>query len=481
VANLCWIYDDNKITIEGETKLAFSEDVGRRFEGYRWHVDSRRRRQRPGPRSDSAYAEFQATDDRPTLVIVKSHIGYGAPHKQDTHHAHGSPLGDDEIKLTKAGLRLARKREVPRAARGARPFRRGPRRPRTKAPCRLDGRNSPPTPSSSPTWPSSGRLVQARELPKAWDSAIPNFAADAKGLATRVSSGKVLNAIALGLPWLVGGRRRSGSLDDDFARQDRKLRGRDARRAKPALRHPRARHDGRRQRHGAQRTARFRRHVFHFSGLLQTVDPTVGDHADSLAVHFHARFDRRRRRRTHAPTGRASGGVTGDSLVGHAPAGRRQRGGRGLPRRATLERPARRLDPDAADLPTIDRAKYASAAGVAQGAYVLADAEAGKPELILIGSGSELCFCVEAYEKLTAAGIRARLVSMPSWELFEEQTAAYRDTVLPPAVTARLAVEAGIEQGWQRYLGGRGRFLGMTGFGASAPYGAPGQALWIYD
>ncbi|HEV3007320.1 MAG TPA: transketolase [Pirellulales bacterium] len=470
LANLCWIYDDNKITIEGQTKLAFSEDVARRFEGYCWHV-IQIADVNDLAALDRAYAEFHATADRPTLLIVKSHIGYGAPHKQDTHHAHGSPLGDDEIKLTKQAYGWPENEkflvppEVPAhfvagiGARGRRLFADWQAKLADYA-------------WQFPDLAEQLLLIEARELPKGWDAGIASFPADAKGLATRVSSGKVLNAIAPRLPWLVGGAADLAPSTmtlfdtvDDFEAET------------PAGRNL---HFGIRE-HAMMAAVNgmvlsglraFGATFFVFSDYCKpSIRLSAIMRIPSLFIFTHDSIGVGEDGPTHQPVEHLAALRAIPGLVTLRPGDANEVAEAYRTVLPWKNRPAA-LILTRQNLPTIDRAKYASATGVARGAYVLADAADGEPELILIGTGSELCFCVEAFEKLTAEGVKARLVSMPSWELFEEQPAAYKGSVLPPAVTARLAVEAGVEQGWQRYLGAGGRFLGMTGFGASAPYGA---------
>ncbi|HUY36232.1 MAG TPA: transketolase [Pirellulales bacterium] len=468
LANLCWIYDHNQITIEGSTQLAFTEDVGRRFEAYGWHVihvadvndlDA----------LDEAYAEFQATVDAPTMVIVKSHIGYGAPHKHDTREAHGEPLGDEEVRLAKQfyGWPENEKFRVPPevpahfaegiGARGRKLF--ADWEPRFAAYAK-----------QFPDLAEEYRLIQARELPKGWDSGIPSFPADAKGLATRASSGKVLNAIGPKLPWLVGG---AADLAPSTKTLFDKVVSFDA--LSPAGRNF---HFGIRE-HGMMAAVNgmvltglraFGATFFVFSDYCKpSIRLSAIMRIPSLFIFTHDSIGVGEDGPTHQPVEHLAALRAIPGLVTLRPGDANEVAEAYRALLPWKDRPVV-LILTRQNLPTIDRAKYASAAGLARGAYVLADAPGGKPELILIGTGSELCFCVAAHEKLTAEGVKARLVSMPSWELFEDQTAAYRESVFPPAVTARVAVEAGVEQGWQRYLGTKGRFLGMTGFGASAPY-----------
>ena len=469
LSNLCWIYDDNTITIEGHTELAFSESVAERFAGYGWNV------LKVDDVNDlaafrAAVQGFQKTADRPTLIIVKSVIAYGAPNKHNTHGAHGAPLGEEEIRLTKRvyGWPEDAKFLVPdevlahfRANIGAR------------------GQ------SLRQTWETRHREYarqfpeQARELacivrhelPAGWDAEIKPFAADAKGLATRVSSGKVLNQIAKRLPWLVGGSADLAPstltlIDGGGDFEAKSYGGRNL-------------HFGIREHamgaiiNGMALTGlrSFGATFFVFSDYMR---PSIRLAAIMGLPMFYV-F-------THDSIGVGEDGPTHQPIEHLAAL-------RAIPNltvirpgdanevveayRSALEnsKGPTALVLSRQNLPTLDRGKYAPAAGAQKGGYVLADAADGKPEVILIGTGSELALCVAAYEKLTAEGIKARVVSLPSWELFDAQPQSYRDSVLPPDVTRRVAVELGIEQGWCKYLGDRGRFLGMTSYGASAPVG----------
>ncbi|HVW36481.1 MAG TPA: transketolase [Pirellulales bacterium] len=469
LSNLCWIYDDNKITIEGETSLAFSEDVGRRFEGYGWHaihVDDAN----DLAALNAAYQEFLRTDDRPTIIIVKSHIGYGSPHKQDNHSAHGSPLGEDEVRLTKEvyGWPADAKFLVPpevveHFADGV-----GARGKKLYADWQTKLADYA---KKFPELYVELQRIERRELPKNWESGIPTFPTDAKGLATRVSSGKVLNGIGPKIPWLVGG---AADLAPSTMTNMNDARSFEA-----------GSHDGCNMHFG------IREH-----GMAAAVNGMVLSGLRSFGATFFVFADYCRPSIrlasimkipsvfifTHDSIGVGEDGPTHEPVEHLASL-------RAIPGLVTL-RPGDANEVAEAyrtfmpwknrpvaliltrqNLPTIDRTKYAPAAGLARGAYVLADAAGGKPNVILIGTGSEVSLCLEAYEKLTASGVKARVVSMPSWELFDEQDAAYQASVLPPAVTARVAVETGVVQGWQKYIGPKGQFVGMNSFGASAPGG----------
>ncbi|HVX11732.1 MAG TPA: transketolase [Pirellulales bacterium] len=467
LSNLCWIYDDNSITIEGETSLAFSENVGLRFEGYGWHVVH------VGDANDlealgEAYREFLSVEDRPTLIIVKSHIGYGSPHKQDSHSAHGAPLGEDEVRLTKKvyGWPEDAKFVVPDEVladfahgvgqRGRQQYDQWQTRLGDYA-CKF------PEPFSQL------QMIIKGELPTGWDATLPVFPADAKGLATRVSSGKVLNAVAKQVPWLVGGSA-------DLAPSTMTLlEGTDSFEA--------GSYGGRNMHFGIREHAMaaavngmvlsglraFGSTFFVFSDYLR---PSLRLAAimklPSLFIFTHDSIGVGEDGPTHQPVEHLAALRAIPWLVTLRPADanevtetyRTVLGWKDRPAALVLTRQ---------NLPTFDRSKFGSAAGVAKGAYVLADSPGGKPAVILIGTGSEVALCVAAYEQLLKEGIRARVVSMPSWELFDEQDAAYREQVLPSSVKARVAVEAGIKQGWEKYLGPSGLFHGMKGFGASAP------------
>jgi transketolase len=474
LSNLCWIYDDNTITIEGHTKLAFGEDVGKRFEGYGWNV---LKVEDVNDLADlrSALALFRKTTDqkttgRPMLIIIKSVIAYGAPNKHNTHGAHGAPLGDEEVRLTKKfyGWPEDEKFLVPeevlahfRANFGAR----GEALHRAWEALDADYARK---------YPDEAKEIERitrHGLPEGWDAEMKPFPADAKGMATRASSGKVLNQIAKRLPWLVGGSA-------DLAPSTLTLMdgGGDFEAENYAARNM---HFGIREHamgaivNGMALTGlrSFGATFFVFTDYMR---PSVRLAAImGLPVFFVY---------THDSIGVGEDGPTHQPIEHLAAM-------RAIPN-LTVIRPGDANEVSEAycatlmntkgptavvlsrqNVPTLDRAKYAPAAGVQKGGYVLADAAGGKPDVILIGTGTELSLCVEAYEKLTAEGIKARVVSLPSWELFDAQPQAYRDSVLPPGVKNRVAVELGCEQGWQKYLGEEGRFLGMTSYGASAPVG----------
>ena len=421
--------------------------------GYGWNV------LRVGDANDVDLIEhalevFRQTTGRPTLVILDSHIGYGSPNRQDTAAAHGEPLGEEEIKLTKRvyGWPEDAKFLVPDGVRehfaagiGARGA--AARRAWTDLFASYRARH--------PDLAAEIEQMQKRELPAGWDRNLPVFPADPKGLAGRDASGQVLNVLAQNVPGFSAARRTSGRptrrRSSTRARATSRPR---LRRQEPALRHPRA-CDGRdRERDVAVEAAAVRRDLLHLQRLCAARDPAVRADGAADDLRLHARRDGRRRRRADAPAGRAT-----------RVAPRRSRGSRVLRPGDANEvveayryvmqlrhRPAV-LVLSRQPLPTLDRKKYAPASGVARGAYVLADAPGGNPEVILIATGSEVSLAAEAHEKLVADGIHSRVVSMPSWDIFEREPQAYRDSVLPPKLTARVAIEQASTFGWERYVG----------------------------
>jgi len=469
LGNLCWFYDSNRVTIEGHTDLAFGDDVAGRFRAYGWHVHHIADANDTASISQAIEA-FRQADDAPTLIIVESHIGYGAPHKQDTSAAHGEPLGDDEVRLAKRsyGWPEDAKFLVPDGVREH--FQAGLGR-RGK---RLHGAWSALLESYRTTHPDlAARLerMQRRENPQGWDADLPKFPADAKGLATRDSSGKVLNAIAARHPWLVGG---AADLAPSTKTYLAALGAGDLEAATPGGRNM---HFGVREHvMGAivngLALAGLRPFGSTFLIFSDYMKPPIrlGALMELPVIYIF----------THDSIGVGEDGPTHqpvEQLVAL----------RSIPGLVTLRpadanevveawRVAMELRHGPAclvltrqPLPTLDRARYAPATGLARGAYVLADAPGGKPPVILISTGSEVSLCVEVFERLKQQGIAARVVSMPSWELFERQDRSYRDAVLPPDVTARVSVEMGSVIGWDRYVGAQGARIGMSTFGASAP------------
>jgi len=465
LGNLCWIYDNNSISIEGDTNLAFGDDVPARFRSYGWKVHHL------SDANDTAglavfLEKFRKTGNAPTLIVVDSHIGFGAPHKQDTGAAHGEPLGADEAKLTKRNYGWPEDAQflVPDGVTDhfADGFgRRG--RECGKAWQKLFAAYRERFPDLA------GQIdaIQNGELPKGWDADIPVFPSDAKGMATRESSGKVLNAIASHYSWLVGGAADLAPSTKTNLKGDGDLEAKS--------RGGRNMHFGVREHamgailNGMALTGL---RVFGATFLIFSdyMKPPIRLAAlmklPVFYVFTHDSIGLGEDGPTHQPIEQllALRSVPGLITLRPADANEVAEAYRVI---ARLERNPAALVLSRQPLPTLDRSRYAAASGVARGAYVLADCE--KPDLILIGTGSEVHLCVEAHEKLKTEGIAARLVSMPSWELFETQDESYRNAVLPPEITARVSVEMGSTIGWDRYVLPGGTAIGMHGFGASAP------------
>jgi transketolase len=470
LSNLCWIYDDNHITIEGHTTLTFSEDVGKRFEGLGWNVVH------VADANDvaalrAAYQNFLKTDDRPTLIIVRSVIAWGAPHKHDTHEAHGAPLGVDEVRETKIvyGWPPDEQFLVPEEVRerfdtgiGARG-----RKLRLEWQQKFDD-YARKFPDLADQW----RRMESRDLPADWAADIPTFPADAKGLASRISSGKVLNAVAKRVPWLIGGSADLAPSTMTLLEKEPDF--------EPGHYDGRNFHFGIRE-HGMAASLNgmslsyvrpFGATFFVFTDYLRpSMRLSALMRLPVIYIFTHDSIGLGEDGPTHQPIEHLAAARAIPNLVVIRPGDANEVSEAWRAIMPLKEQPVA-LVLTRQNLPTLDRTKYAAASGLAKGAYVLADAPGGTPQVILIGTGSEVSLCVAAHEQLVAAGIRSRVVSMPSWELFDRQDEGYRQSVLPPNVTARLAVEAGVEQGWEKYLGPGGRFVGMTTFGASAPGGA---------
>jgi transketolase len=469
LANLCWIYDSNRITIEGATDLAFSEDVGTRFTGYGWNV-ARVTDANDLAALEGAFDVFKATTDRPTLIIVDSHIAFGSPNKQDTHGAHGEPLGEEEIRLTKQryGWPEDAKFLVPddvRAHFAAGLGRRGAelRTAWTSLHARYATEHAEPA-------DMLGRM-QRRELPAGWDADIPAFPADAKGLASRDSSAKVLNAIARRVPWLLGGSadlapstktRLTFEGAGDFSATNRAgrnfhfgVREHAMGAALNGLTLSKLRAYG----SGFLIFSDYSRPTLRLSSIMEQPVIYIYTH-DSIGVGEDGP--------THQPIEHLASLRAIPGLVVLRPADANEVAEAWRVLMALTHEPVALVLTRQA-LPTLDRGRYAGASGLRRGAYVLAEAQGGPPQVLLLATGSEVSLCVDAYERLGAEGIRARVVSMPSWELFERQDRAYREAVLPAAVGARVSVEQGSTLGWHRYVGSEGTTIGMKTFGASAP------------
>ena len=469
LSNLCWIYDNNRVTLDGPADWSFSEDVATRFAGYGWDVahvtDANDLEMLAG-----AYDKFLKAKDRPTLIVVNSHIGYGSPHKQDSYEAHGEPLGEAEVKLVKKnyGWPEDAKFLVPDGVYDH--FKNGVGKRGAQAHAAWQVKFE----AYKKQFPQQAGQIDrmlAGNLPDGWDKDLPSFPTDPKGIATRESSGKTLNALAKNIPWLIGGSA-------DLAKSNKtNLTFDGAGDFQPGTFGGRNIHFGVREHAmGAMvngmtlsKLRAYSSTFFNFSDYMRPA-MRLGALMEIPAMYIF----------THDSVGVGEDGPThqpieqlaalrampnmlvlrpGDSnevveaykvMLQHAHG----------PSTLVLTRQA---------VPTLDRTKYAPASGVAKGGYVLADAPGGKPDVILMASGSELSLCVDAYEKLKAEGIQARVVSMPSWELFEQQDAGYKASVFPPDVTGRVAVEMAAPFGWERYTGAKGKLLGMRRFGASAP------------
>ena len=469
LGNLCWIYDSNRITIEGHTDLSFSDDMVARFHAYGWnvlHVGDANDMER----IEEAIKAFQQCKDVPTLIIVDSHIGYGAPHKHDTSAAHGEPLGVEEIRLAKRsyGWPEDAKFLVPDGVREH--FRTGiGKRGAQLRKTWLE--NMEAYRIAHPDLADRLERMQERELPAGLDEGLPSFPADSKGLASRDSSAKVLNAIASRYPLLIG-----GSADLAPSTKTRLL-------FEGAGDFEANKYGGRNFHFGIREHAmgailnglalsNIRAYGSSFLIFSDYMKPAIRLSAlmklPVIYIFTHDSIGLGQDGPTHQPVEQliALRGIPGLITLRPADANEVTEAWRVI---IGLKHQPACLVLTRQPLPTFDRTRYASAAGVARGGYVMADAEHGKPAVILIGTGSEIALCAAAYEQLKREGIAARVVSMPSWELFENQDAAYRESVLPPGITARVSVEAGSVIGWDHYVGIAGAKIGMHSFGASAP------------
>jgi transketolase len=469
LSNLCWIYDDNHITIEGNTELAYSDEVATRFTGLGWHV-VRVEDANDLPALRRAYSEFHSTTGKPTIVIVRSHIGYGAPHKQDTAKAHGEALGEEEIRLTKKfyGWPEDAKFLVPESVTAHFAAGIGARGAKLRTAWEQKFKQYA---AKYPDLAAEWQQMVDRELPDGWDSTIPTYPTDAKGVSSRISSGKVLNALAEQVPSLIGGAADLSPSTMTHLTFD------SAGDFEPGNYAGRNFHFGIRE-HGmgaavnGMALSHVRPYGSTFFVFTDYMRPSIRLSAimriPSIWIFTHDSIGVGEDGPTHQPIEHLAACRAIPDLIVLRPGDANEVAESWRVIMPLKDHPVC-LVLTRQNLPTLDRTKYAPAAGVAKGAYILADAEGGKPELILIGTGSELSVCVEAYEKLKAEGIKARVVSMPSWELFEQQDAAYREKVFPTGVTRRIAVEAAERFGWDRYIGATGRFVGMKGYGASAP------------
>lgn len=467
LGNLCWVYDNNHISIDGDTAITYTDDVAERFAGYGWHVT------RVGDANDlglltQAFESFRSEAERPTLVIVDSHIGYGSPHKVDTAAAHGEPLGEDEVRATKRAYGWPEDAEflVPDGVRehfAAGVGERG-RRLRGEWEAMLERFRG-----EEPGLADEIVRMQRRELPDDWDAEIPDFAGQSEPLATRKASNAVLNAVARRVPWLVVG---SADLTGSTAVG---LEGEQA--FTPANRAGRQLHYGIREHASAAISnglalakvrpawstylvfSDYARPAIRLSALMELPVIHIFTH-DSIGLGEDGP--------THQPVEHLASlrAVPGLNVIRPADGPEVAEAWRIVmeqhhqPVALVLTRQS---------VPAIDRSRYAPASGLRRGGYVLADPPDGDPELILIATGSEVHLALAAHEQLAAEGVRSRVVSLPSWNLFDRQPAEYRDEILPPAITARLGIEEAATLGWDRYVGSAGAMIGMHTFGSSAP------------
>ena len=467
--NLCWVYDNNHITIEGNTRIAFTEDVAARFLAYGWNV------LRVGDANDLEHIEdalttFRDTKHRPTFIVLDTHIGYGSPHKQDTSAAHGEPLGVEEVRLTKRAYGWPEDAQflVPDGVYDHFAAGIGTRGAQARKEWNdLFAKYK----AQYPDLANEVDLMQRRELPAGWDRNLPVFAADPKGMAGRDASNKVLNVLAQNIPWFLGG---SGDLGPS---NKTTLSCPGAGDLQPETPGGKNMHFGIREHAMAaivnglslSKIRAFGATFFIFSDYARgSIRLSALMELPSIFIFTHDAMGDGEDGPTHQPIEQLASLRAIPWMVVLRPgdanevveAYRYVMQLRHQPAILVLSRQA---------LPTLDRSKYAAASGVAKGAYVLADAAGGNPEVILIGTGSEVSLVAQAHNMLIAQGIRSRVVSMPSWDIFEHQTQEYRDSVLPPSVKARVAVEQASTFGWERYVGDTGRVIGMKTFGASAP------------
>jgi transketolase len=467
--NLCWVYDNNHITIEGGTNIAFTEDVAARFLAYGWNV------LRVGDANDidrieRAFEIFRKTKGRPTFIVLDSHIGYGSPNKQDTPEAHGEPLGDDEIRLTKRGYGWPEDAKflVPdgvyehfQAGVGAR----GAQARAAWTKLFADYR------AKYPELATEIDLMQRRELPEGWDRNLPVFSADPEGIAGREASGKVLNILAQNVPWFLGGSADLGPSNKTTLKYD------GAGSIQAVSPGGKNLHFGIREHAMAaivnglslSKIRAFGATFFIFSDYARpAIRLSALMELPAIFVFTHDAMGDGEDGPTHQPVEHLASLRAIPGLITLRP-GDANEVVEAYRYIMQLRHQPAVLALSRQPLPTLDRSKYASASGVAHGAYVLADAPGGKPEVILIATGSEVSLAIQAHEALLADGVRSRMVSMPSWEIFEHQAQEYQDSVLPPAVTARVALEQASSFGWERYVGRGGQLVCMKTFGASAP------------
>jgi transketolase len=482
LGKLIYLYDDNRVTLSAATDITFTEDRARRFEAYGWHAETIE----DGndlQAIDRALRTARAQIRRPSLILIRTHLGYGSPHKQDSFEAHGSPLGEAEVLLTKQNLGWPAEPPfyVPESARSH--FRHAIDNGE-----RMEAEWNQRFSAYADAFPELAQeflQVMSGGMPEGWDAGLPTFSADPKGMATRVASGKVMNAVASRLPALIGGSAdldpsthtslsqlgdfepsatstgdRQGSTGGSWSYAGRNLHFGVREHAMGAILNGLAAHGG---------TVPFGATFLIFSDYMRPpmrLAALMGLHViyvfthDSIAVGEDGS--------THQPVEQLAALRAIPHLDVIRPCDANETAAAWRVALETRDRPLA-LILSRQNVPTLDRTQFAAADGLRRGAYILADAPNGKPDLILIASGSEVGLIVSAQQKLQAQNIRARIVSMPSWELFDAQSKEYRDTVLSPSTPVRLAVEAAVPQGWHRYVGDRGDVLGVERFGASAP------------
>jgi transketolase len=467
--NLCWLYDNNHITIDGSTELAYGDDVPARFEGYGWNI-TRVEDANDLDRIAAAFREFRTEEGRPTLIVVDSHIGWGSPHKVDTAAAHGEPLGEDEVREAKRAY------DWPEAAQFLVPdgvrerFAEGIGRRGAELSAEWKQRLAGFA-GQDAGLAAEIEAMQRRELPAGWDESIPAFDADEDGIATRKASNRVQNAIGERLPWLLAGSADltdSSSVRFDFD---------GAADLEPGAYGGRQLHYGIREHESAAISnglslsklrplwstyltfSDYARPAIRLSALMELPVIHLFTH-DSIGLGEDGP--------THQPVEQLASlrAIPGLDVIRPADANEVAEAWR-----VALDRTHQpvALILTRQNVPVLDRSKYAPAEGLRRGGYVLADSGDGDPEVILIATGSDVALAVAAHEELSGEGVRARVVSLPCWELFDRQDAAYRDEVLPPAVTARVSVEQASTLGWDRFVGPAGRKIGMHTFGSSAP------------
>ncbi len=467
--NLCWVYDNNHITIEGNTRITFTEDIAARFLGYGWNV------LRVGDANDvdlieNALEIFRKTEGRPTFIILDSHIGYGAPHKQDTAAAHGEPLGDEEVRLCKRVYGWPEDAQflVPDGVQEH--FAAGMGARGSEARCQWTELFRAYR-GKYPQLAAEIDQMQRRELPSGWDRNLPVFPADPKGIAGREASGKVLNVLAQKIPWLLGGSADLGPSNKTTLTFEG---AGDFQVGRPGGKNL---HFGIREHAMAaivnglslSKIRAFGATFFIFSDYARpAIRLSALMELPTIFIFTHDAMGDGEDGPTHQPVEHLASlrAIPGLVVLRPCDANEVIESYRYI---MQLRHQPVVLALSRQPLPTLDRSKFAPAAGLARGAYVLADAPEGKPEVILIATGSEVHLAVEAHAELLAEGIRSRVVSMPSWEIFEQETKEYRESVLPLNVKARVAVEQASTFGWERYVGCSGHIIGMKTFGASAP------------